>query len=198
MKIFMTLLTLMLSFSIFAAPHAKVILLKGDVTYEGKKLVKDQMIETNGVIKVGEKSVAKIKIDGYNSVMTFAPNSEMQVKFKRDEFERSPYTLISGGVRWVTQGKAKHKGSIQTKSAVMGIRGTDFLALANPTFGETEIVCFEGKVLFQNKEKSGNEYVVSKGQWGGLGGRYGKYIAKPLTLPESVVDQMKNVIKLPR
>lgn len=189
-------LVCMISLSAIAAPHAKVILLKGDVTYDGKKLVKDQMIETNGIIKVGPKSVVKIRIEKYNSVMTFAPNSKMEVKFKKDEYEKTPYTLVSGGVRWVTQGKAQYKGGIQTKSTIMGIRGTDFLVLANQAFGESEIVCFDGKVLFSNKKKTGNEYTISKGQWGGLGGRYGKYIEKPLTLPVSIVDQMKNIIKL--
>ena len=193
---FLIVSLLCLSFSALAAPHAKVILVKGDVTYDGVKLTKNKMIDANGILNVGEKSVVRIKVDAYNSVMTFGPKSEMKVAFKKDEYEKSPYTLVSGGVRWVTQGKAKYKGGIQTKSTVMGIRGTDFLALTNPTLGESEIVCFDGKVLFENKEQSYNKHVVSKGQWGGIGGRYGKSIAKPLDLPMSVVEQMKKVVSI--
>lgn len=195
MKLFITLIFLF-SFSAFAAPYAKVNLVKGDVTYNGKDLKKGQSIEANGILKVGEKSVVKLKVEAYNSVMTFGPNTEMTFSYKKNEYKNSPYTLVKGGVRWVTQGSAKYKGGIQTKSAVMGIRGTDFLALANPVFGESEIVCFDGKVLLKNRITPSNQFTVSKGQWGGIGGRYGKNIEKPLDLPASVVGQMKNVIAI--
>lgn len=188
------LMLLLLTNSVFAAPFATVTLLKGDVTYEGKSLKEGDTLKTNGLLKVGAKSVAKLKVEDYNSVMTFAPNSEMKLTFKKDEYSKSPYTLVRGGVRWLTQGKARYKGVIQTNSAVMGVRGTDFLALANPVFGESEIVCFDGKVLLQNKKMPSNQWVISKGQWGGIGGRYGKTIEKPLDLPKGVVKQMKDVI----
>lgn len=187
---------LFFSFSALAAPFGKVVLLRGEATYAGKKLTKGHLIQTNGTLKVGDKSIVQIKVEDYNSILTFGPKSEMKVSFKKGEFETSPFTLVNGAVRWLTKGKAKYKGGIQTRSTAMGVRGTDFLAIANSVFGEAEIICFSGKVLFSNKDKVGNQYYVSQRQWGGLGGRYGKYIQKPLDLPDAVVEQMNTVNKI--
>src|SRR5690606_26192779 len=92
------------------------------------------------------------------------------------------FELLGGTTRWVTEkaarGKKNTKYRIRTRTAVMGVRGTDFMAVFSALLAESEIVVFDGEVTFQNRSKPKDRKAVGWGQWGGIGGRFGGGIGK--------------------
>ena len=79
---------------------------------------------------------------------------------------------------------------VRTPGVSLGVRGTDFYASYGSLLGESEIICFEsaqGVEFASVKPKEGRLFVRS-GQWGGHGGRFGQKLAKPMTLPTSVLE----------
>ena len=196
MKLSFCFLLLVFSFNLYAAPYAVVVKVIGDVKYNGMEIKKGDKIKEKGLLETGAKSVLRIFVESYNSNLTMGPNSKMELTFKKKKFKSSPYNLVNGVTRWVTQGKAKYKGSIKTKTAIMGVRGTNFIARVTEALGETEIVCFDGKVIFQNRKNKNNRYIVKKGQWGGIGGRFSPTIQPPIDLPQNVFNWM-NILDTP-
>jgi hypothetical protein len=84
---------------------------------------------------------------------------------------------------------------VRTPVAVVGVRGTDFMVTANELLKETEVVCFESEIDFQDASTNKKPTIVKKGQWGGLGGRFGSTIKSPITLPENVLMHFKDSLK---
>ena len=194
MKTLILFLSILFSFNIIAAPFGVVSKLIGTATYNGDPISTGAKVEQDGTVVVGEKSILQIKVPAYNSQMTFAPKSKIKLQFKKGKYKSSPYTLMGGTARWLTKGKSKYKGSLKTRSAVMGVRGTDFIAVASPIWDESEIVCLDGKVVFINRKNRKNKFVVNKGQWGGIGGRFGAKMKKPVNLPENMLSYFSAVL----
>jgi hypothetical protein len=113
--------------------------------------------------------------------------------------DEKKYTLTEGSCRWKSEIRKavqnQSKGKIYTSNVSMGIRGTDFLVKSFPLFGETEIIMFDGEVQMGNLTTPTNSVTVSKGQWGGLGGRYGQIINSPLNLPKEVLEEFSKTIE---
>ena len=63
--------------------------------------------------------------------------------------------------------------NLKTKTAVMGVRGTDFIGIATPILGESEIVVMDGTVEFASATDAKDVKQIPKGHWGGIGGRFG-------------------------
>lgn len=134
---------------------AKAIIVKGKVIalVEGKvvKVKRGDWIPEGAQVKTEPKSFAKlIFID--KSTMNVGPDSQMKI----DSFPKSKpgvITLVKGKVRSkVTKNymnmkdKDKSKLFIKTKTAAMGVRGTDFQVSFNPMNQATSLVTFEGAV----------------------------------------------------
>ena len=165
--IFILLLQLLTSAFAQTANVAKVILMRGKVTAklpDGKiiEVKLDQPIAEGTVLQTAEKSFVKvIFID--KSQMNLGPNSEMAV----DNFpkkEAGIITLIKGQLRsQVTkdymemEDKTKSKLYIKTKTAALGIRGTDFQVNFNPENQNTALITFEGKVAMAHIERNERE-----------------------------------------
>ncbi len=146
---------------------AKVILLKGLVKAKltnGTVLdVKvDQAIPEGATLQTAEKSFVKlIFID--KSQMNLGPNSQMIINaFPKKE--AGIITLVKGQIRsQVTKDymemddKSKSKLYIKTKTAAMGIRGTDFQVNFNSENQNTALITFEGKVAMANIDKNERE-----------------------------------------
>lgn len=176
------------------APSAKIEKLVGKADFQGKPLKQGQVLKTNGHLKTGEKSVLKISVGAWKSELVLGANSQMDLDITSPP-NKDPkrYQLRDGICRWVSGMKSdKMKGShVFTKSAAMGIRGTDFWIKHSEATSESEIIVFDGQVLFQSQlEKS--EILLHKGQWGGVGGKYGKSVSKPVDVPE---EKMKEIRK---
>lgn len=134
---------------------AKVIIARGKVValINGKPIVvkRGTWLPEGAEVQTEKKSFAKLLfID--KSTMNVGPESQMKI----DSFpkkEAGIITLVKGQVRSkVTKNymdmsdKDKSKLFIKTKTAAMGVRGTDFQVSFNPINLATSLVTFEGAV----------------------------------------------------
>lgn len=104
--------------------------------------------------------------------------------------------LIKGTARWLTGTEKLPKSGIKTMNAIMGVRGTDFFVFYNSAFGETEVICFDGKIQMTNQDNLSDSKIIGKNQWGGVGGRFGKNLADLLTLSPEIVSGFKDQLPL--
>lgn len=192
-KIFMSLL--FCSTSLFAiTPVATVKLLKGNVVFNGKKLKAGDAITQKGKISVAEKSFLKLELN--HSSMTFSPGTEVEIDPEQNQ-KTDQLSLVKGMARWLStahENKGENPPGFRTKGAAMGVRGTDFIIIANPLLGETEIVNFDGMVEFQNMNDDANKILIKKGQWGGLGGRFGGKIAPVIDLTPEILHHFNGAL----
>ncbi|GAB4410838.1 MAG: hypothetical protein OHK0056_14250 [Bacteriovoracaceae bacterium] len=192
------ILILAFSFSLPALAEegvAKAILLKGSVTaLEGgnpRNIAQGDWVSEGAQIKTEAKSFVKfLFVD--KSTMNLGPNSEMKI----DTFPKKDagiVTLIKGQLRskvtknyMEIENKDKSKLFIKTKSAAMGVRGTDFQVNYNPENNATALVTFEGRVAMAQLENmdairqnvsqqvlekmvsSPEAVIVTKGQFSGV------------------------------
>lgn len=174
---------------------AKAIIVRNsvEVTEVGappRALSKDEWVKEGAVIKTGDKSFVKfLFID--KSQMNLGPNGHMDItQFPKKD--AGIITLIKGQLRSkVTKNymeikeKEKSKLFIKTKTAAMGVRGTDFQVNYNPINENTSLVTFEGVVAMaqftpENRVEAGghrdleklvsseNAVLVKKGQFSGV------------------------------
>ncbi|MBC77947.1 MAG: hypothetical protein CME64_18220 [Halobacteriovoraceae bacterium] len=189
------LISTLLLFSINSLANVAIIeQLRGQVFLGTAKLKEKARIKQAGVLRSESGSFAKIHIPHMASTIVLGPNSKLELKLNK---KNNQLTLTDGLARWIsnnTKPSLKSKRSISTESAVMGVRGTDFLLVANTLLKETEIVMFEGQVDFKNRADPSDARLLEKNQWGGLGGRFGGEIGKVLTLPPNIIEAFKGKI----
>jgi hypothetical protein len=141
-----------------AAPDkvAKVIIIRGKVqaktgSNDVKQLKKGMWLSEGTIVKTSPKSFVKLLFVD-KSQMNLGPKSQMKITaFPKKE--AGIITLMKGQLRSkVTkdymgiQNKDKSKLFIKTKTAAMGVRGTDFQVNFNPSNLTTALVTFEGAV----------------------------------------------------
>lgn len=155
------LLMISISSTMAADGVAKIIILKGDVKalVNGKltPLKKGSWLQEGSVVQTADKSFAKLLfID--KSTMNVAPKSEMKIE-NFPKSEAGIITLMKGQIRSkVTKNymdmkdKNKSKLFIKTKSAAMGVRGTDFQVNFNPINEATSLITFSGAVAMAKIE----------------------------------------------
>ncbi len=158
----------------YAAPDkvAKVIIMRGKVeaktgANDVKELKKGMWLSEGTVVKTSPKSFVKLLfID--KSQMNLGPESQMKITaFPKKE--AGIITLMKGQLRSkVTkdymgiQGKDKSKLFIKTKTAAMGVRGTDFQVNFNPSNFSTALVTFEGAVAMAQLSDTMKNFRVSQ------------------------------------
>lgn len=199
---------------------AKAIILKGKVvavnptTKETVSLKKGSWVNEGFVVKTEPKSFVKfLFID--KSQMNLGPKSEMEIsKFPRKK--AGIITLMKGSLRSkVTKNyldnkdKDKSKLFIKTKTAAMGVRGTDFMVTYNPANENTALVTFSGAVAMaqiteavrniqvnQNsleKVVSGDTAViVTKGQFSGVSPGKTSRATTPIKINPGQLESMKS------
>lgn len=120
------------------------------------KIKKGEWIKEGSIIKTAARSVVKLSFIDKSS-MNIGPNSEMKVeKFAKDE--AGVIEVLSGKIRsqvsknYMDMKKGKSKLFVKSKSAVMGIRGTDFIFSTNRNNGQSSAVLFEGSVVFNKND----------------------------------------------
>ncbi|WP_372653047.1 FecR domain-containing protein [Halobacteriovorax sp.] len=189
MKLFILCILFVFSSFSFAVPTAKIVKIRGEVSLNGVSLSKGDSISSSGILKTKAKSFVKLQIKEWNNSIVLGPNGELNLDLS-DNGEKSgkQFNFIKGRVRWLTSEGKKSSGVIHTRQASIGVRGTDYLLIANSLLGETEIIVFDGKVQFQNSVDIKDSKIITKHQWGGLGGRYGNQIGEVLDLPINVIN----------
>ena len=153
------LLVLLFAFNLFAEENktltAKIdyIIGKGNVKIikpAGKKLnAKNNMtIYSGDKIKTDEKTTVQISLDN-NTKVRIAKNTEFELKGKAGKKE-TIFSLTIGKI-WASFKKLKkdHKYSVETPTAVAGVRGTIFVVQHNEN--NTTLFVGEGKVNFLSK-----------------------------------------------
>lgn len=168
----------------WAQGTARVVLLKGTATFNGKELNPTSTLRGQGEFIVGDKSYLRLLLDDSKTQIVLGSNSTSAIDLSA-EVAVQELNLIRGIARWIT-GNIPGLG-VKTPNAAMGVRGTDFYASYNPLLGETEIICFSGKVQFTDRERVFDSKLISMNQWGGLGGRFGKKISSILTLTPEIM-----------
>ncbi len=158
---YLLFLSFIFSNNSFASPnHAKVILLRGQVTFTTTKseakmrLQKGDKIPEGATIKTYQNSMAKLLFkDKTTSII--GPKSTLKITQtpEKDKDKVGVISLIKGKIRTkfipnpLDPETGKSKLFIKTKTAAMGIRGTDFSAIYNPSLDLTTTITFEGDVL---------------------------------------------------
>lgn len=184
------------SLSLFAEepagpPTALVTKLRGEVLLDGQPIKEGDTIAKPGKIDTKDKSFVQLKIEKWKNFISIGANSHMILNFSEDK----KYTLDSGTCRWKSFAESTTKGKIHTRNVSMGVRGTDFFLKANTILGETEVIMFDGEVLMENANDKENTLAVKKGQWGGLGGRFGDKIRGPINLPKEVLTTTEKILE---
>lgn len=173
------------------AGFATVEKVSGEV-FVGKKKAKSGLeIPEKSKIAVGKNAYIKIRIKADQTTVLLGPNTKMTIN---SQLKANPISVQSGMLRWISKKKDLTFKGVQTKNASLGVRGTDFIVIRNALLGETEIVCLGGKVMFENKSHRKDQSLIKKGQWGGLGGRFGSRIGTVLDLPEEVINHFKSIL----
>ena len=139
-------------------PSAEVIKLIGKVTLDDVPLKVGDIINKRGMIVTDNKSYIQFKIDKWKNNISIGANSKMDLNFS----DEKKYTLEKGYCRWKSFAESESKGKIFTKNSALGVRGTDFLLKYNSTFGETEVIMFDGAVLFENSADKSNAFEIKK------------------------------------
>lgn len=190
-KVILVLLSFCLLSLSWAQDGAKVVILKGTATFAGKPISKTSLMKGNGEIAVGDKSYLKILLIGSNTQIVLGANTVSKINFSA-KAEAQELNLSKGVARWIT-GDKKGLG-VRTSNAVMGIRGTDFFTSYNPALGETEIICFDGKIQMTNAAETDDSKEISKNQWGGIGGRFGTKLSEVLTLSPELIQTFDSTL----
>lgn len=149
--------------------RGKVVVISPDGTEVPAK--KGEWVTQGSVIKTQSKSFVRLSfID--KSTVNVGPSSEMKIeKFSKEE--AGVLNVISGKIRskvskdYLQMNKNKSKLFVKSKSAVMGVRGTDFVYSYNPRTDAATTVLFEGSIVF-NKINRKNmkmqlEEIVNRG-----------------------------------
>lgn len=190
-KIIFLLVSLSFLSASWAQGGARVVILKGTATFAGKPLKKTSFMNGNGEIVVGDKSYLKILLEESKTQIVLGANTTSKINFAA-KAEAQELNLSKGVARWIT-GNKRGLG-VKTSNATMGVRGTDFFTSYNPALGETEIICFDGKIQMTNAVETEDSKEISKNQWGGIGGRFGKKLSEVLTLSPDLIKTFDSAL----
>jgi hypothetical protein len=171
------------SFSAFAqsAPTGiKTTSANSKGTWSGNTLTTD----ATGVKFEDEKTHTQIEV---------APHSVLKVEPGKIEAVELVSGMARARVAKATSSAHPVKFLLHSQAATMGVRGTDFLAIANPVLGESEIIVFEGNVDFTSTTDAKDEKHIPAGHWGGIGGRFGAKTHDLIALPKSALDYFNKV-----
>jgi hypothetical protein len=132
---------------------------------------------------------------------TCLTSSDGQIVIKKKGFimsAKAPFSLnVSSQKPYIAHGKARfnlekiNDFKLQTRNAVVGVRGTDFFASYQPDLGETEVICFSSQISLSDLDGA-NQKVIPAGFWGGKGGRFGINITDPIKLEKNFLSSVKN------
>jgi len=182
------LITLFTSVTLYANSVATVSALKGDVSLKNENVVKklflgEKLYKTDSII-TAKKSKAQILFTD-NTVVTVGKESHFIIaEYLADNGENSSVELglFKGAIRTITGkiGKvAPQKFKVKTKTATIGIRGTNF-TVVHKEDGEESVYCTYGAIYV---EVDGVVYEVKAGEYLHISSMY-KVQVKPLSAQE--------------
>lgn len=170
-KIILSMGLLIFSFSA-QAMEATVILVKGTVkTASGKVLVLKDKIPAGETVSTEPRSFVKLLFKD-NSQLNVGPESSVKIE-PTQEGEPGLVNLVSGQIRSkvtkdpLKSDQAYDRFRVKTKTAAMGVRGTDFQVIYNGENENTSVITYEGTVAVASPD--GRDPVfVQPGQFSGI------------------------------
>jgi len=152
-------------------PIAKVTKIRGKVTKllpgaidASVVALGDEFVEDTSIV-TDEKSFVQVKfID--NSILSLGPKSKIVIN-SIVEGKPGIISLLKGRIRTQVekskdQGLDKNKFYIRTRTAAMGVRGTDFQTIYNPENHVTSLLTFKGSVAFAKIDVENHEAIESQ------------------------------------
>lgn len=164
MKILVLLSLLLANTSIFASQViGSVTKLRGDVTIlelgnkDAKKVVLNQKVTKEASILTTEKSFIQVTLLDQTQV-SLGPNSKIVLDQTPAE-NIGLISLLKGKIRTEVVKETgpsanQEKLFVKTRTAAMGIRGTNFEAMYNPENSITNLITFRGKVALVKTEST--------------------------------------------
>jgi hypothetical protein len=172
MKKIILFMGLMFPLTTFASLEATVILVKGEAkTSSGKVLVLKDKIPAGETITTSARSFVKVLFQD-NSQLNVGPESSVKIEQTKPG-EPGLVNLVSGQIRskvtkdLLKTDQVEDKFRVKTKTAAMGVRGTDFQVIYNNEGRNTSVVTYEGTVAVANPDGS-NQVFVHQGQYSGV------------------------------
>lgn len=194
---FLLLISMVLIFceNLQASKGLTVTSIKGVIQVEGqsRKIKKGDVLLSQQVL-VSKDPTNKLQMNWETGRAVLSGKFKVLLKtLHQSSSEPSALNLVYGKIRLQTRGKAQQQSiKIATPVAVAGVRGTDFMVSHDELLEESEIVCFESEVDFQ-ESKTSKSVIVGAGQWGGVGLRFGE-IREPLTLPKNILSAIDSSV----
>jgi len=141
---------------------AKVAQLKGNVTVlaphsmEAKKLVTGDFLMEESSVVTEEKSFVRIQFND-GSIVSVGPSSKIVIEPVGSEKSSTLLNLLKGQLRAQVEkdtktenkNKSKSKFFIKTRTAALGVRGTEFQAMYQPDAMRTGLLTFKGEVAIK-------------------------------------------------
>jgi len=169
MKIFIKILIVLPLFSlVLYANIATITAVKGNVQVQSDSSIKSAVLgtqlEENDTVLTGKKSKAQI-IFKDETIVTIGKNSHFSIaKYIYDDANEPTveFELLKGAMRTITGhiGKiAPQKFKVKTKTATIGIRGTNFVVIVGDD-GSQRAYCTYGAI---SVSINGEEYIVKQG-----------------------------------
>ncbi len=169
----LVLFSLFYSNQILSAPYvAEVIKVRGKVTQlrpgslSASKIKKgDRLVEDTSVV-TGKRSFIRVRfID--SSILNLGPSGKVVITEMKKK-KAGIITLLKGKLRTKVareKNNKKNKFFIKTRTAALGVRGTEFQTIYNPDNKVTNLLTFKGKVAMVKVKKgisNSPEKIVSK------------------------------------
>lgn len=140
-------------------PIGKVSVLKGSATVlnighrEAEVVSKGMTVFKDSSFVTDDKSFVLIVLND-NSKITIGPKSQLNIDISQDK--KSTISLLKGNIRTQVE-KSKNleenKFFIKTRTAALGVRGTDFQTVYNPENKVTNLLTFDGRVAIAKQEE---------------------------------------------
>ncbi|MBP9679913.1 MAG: FecR domain-containing protein [Bacteriovorax sp.] len=152
-------------------PIAEVVKIRGEATElsPGSKMARnvvlgDKFIEDTSVL-TGPKSFLKMRfIDG--SEMNLGPESKIIISEMKQN-SVGIISLLKGRIRTEVQKDANPTGNkffVKTRTAAMGVRGTDFQTIYNPDNKMTSLLTYKGEVALAKVDEKTFEKIQNAAQ----------------------------------
>ncbi len=161
-----------------ASLEGTVILVKGEAkTSSGKTLALKDKVPAGETVTTSPRSFVKLLFQD-NSQLNIGPESEVKIEPTKPG-EPGLVNLVSGQIRskvtkdLLRTDRAEDKFRVKTKTAAMGVRGTDFNVIYSPESTNTSVVTYEGVVTVA-EPNGANPVFVREGQFSGLSPEIGR------------------------
>lgn len=184
------------SFGAEAQDIVKVTFAKNAISVDAKTAIQKGDILTLGTLVAGDSPDSSLQFQWKDNKVLLNGKFKIKIQTLNKNNEPNVLNLVYGNLRALVSKDSPQKSfKVKTPAAVVGVRGTDFMVTFNDLLGETEVICFESKIDFQDSKANKKPTLIKEGQWGGLGGRFGGEIKKPLDLPENVLSHFKGLFQ---